>query len=240
MPFTNYRRGSAEKLKAREDEIEESKKQQTLKIETRIGILQNRNILRPGILHLHPDLLPGENGAQTKRVSVLIGSQLIGTAEINFARLRHGSHTPCGNEVIFIDPHKGIHDDENNVVCDGVHLFAISAICLVCCERCVKTVIVPFYATSMTLFAHFLLSFFMTVLLKPSSQSAHCVIPFMCVVTKKRFRWDCPCNHHLADLLSVSSQKRKNHSKGRQIDHICEGREIIRCWRSLQLWNTGA
>ena len=62
-------------------------------------------------LHLHP----GNSGAQTKRVSVLIGSQLIGTAQIRCAKVRHGSHTTCGNEVIFIDPHKGIHGDENNV-----------------------------------------------------------------------------------------------------------------------------
>ena len=67
----------------------------------------------PGLLHPHP--LPGENGAQTRHASVLIGSQLIGTAQIKRARLRHGSHTVHGNEVIFINPHKGIHDDENNV-----------------------------------------------------------------------------------------------------------------------------
>ena len=33
----------------------------------------------------------------------------------------------------------------------------------------------------------------------------------MCVVTKKGFHSDYPCYHHLADLLSVSIQKRKNH-----------------------------
>ena len=27
----------------------------------------------------------------------------------------HGRETSRGNEVTFIDPHKGIHDDENNV-----------------------------------------------------------------------------------------------------------------------------
>ena len=47
-------------------------------------------------------LLPGENGAQTRHMS-------------KRARLRHGSRTSRGNVVIFIDPHKGIHDDENNV-----------------------------------------------------------------------------------------------------------------------------
>ena len=26
-----------------------------------------------------------------------------------------GSHISCGSEVILIDPHKDIHDDENNV-----------------------------------------------------------------------------------------------------------------------------
>ena len=45
----------------------------------------------------------------------LIGNQLIGTAQIKRVRLRHGSNTSYGNEVIFIAPHKGIHGDENNV-----------------------------------------------------------------------------------------------------------------------------
>ena len=64
---------------------------------------------------LHPHLLLRENGAQTRYASVLIGSQLIGTAQIKRARLRHGSRTTHGNEVIFIDPHNCIHDDEKNV-----------------------------------------------------------------------------------------------------------------------------
>ena len=33
----------------------------------------------------------------------------------------------------------------------------------------------------------------------------------MCVVTKKGVHLDYPRDHHLADLLSVSIQKRKNH-----------------------------
>ena len=69
--------------------------------------------LGPGLIH--PHLLPGENGAQTKRVSVLIGNQLIGKARIKRARILHGSHVSLGNEVIFIDPYKGIHGDENNL-----------------------------------------------------------------------------------------------------------------------------
>ena len=48
-------------------------------------------------------------------MSAAIGSQLIGTAQIKRVRLRHGSHTVRGNEVIFTDPHKGIHGDENSV-----------------------------------------------------------------------------------------------------------------------------
>ena len=67
----------------------------------------------PGLLYLH--LLLGENRSQTRHASVLIDSQLIGTAQIKRARLRHCSQTIHGNEVIFIDPHHGIHDDENNV-----------------------------------------------------------------------------------------------------------------------------
>ena len=69
----------------------------------------------PGPGLLHPHLLLGENGAQTRHASVLKGSQLFGTAQIKRARLRHGSHTTHGNEVIFIDPHQRIHDDEKNV-----------------------------------------------------------------------------------------------------------------------------
>ena len=70
----------------------------------------------PGPGLLHPHLLPGEDGAQTrrvsvqignhqpigvaqtKRVSIPIGSQLIGTAQMKRARLRHGSHRSHGSE----------------------------------------------------------------------------------------------------------------------------------------------
>ena len=41
--------------------------------------------------------------------------QLIGKAQIKHARIRHGSYISLGNEVIFMYPLKGIHDDENNV-----------------------------------------------------------------------------------------------------------------------------
>ena len=50
--------------------------------------LGHGNNQRPG-LHLHPYLIPGENGAQTRRVSVPIGSQLIGTAQLEHV------HPPC-------------------------------------------------------------------------------------------------------------------------------------------------
>ena len=36
--------------------------------------------------------------AQAKRVSVTIGSQMIGTAQMKSARLRHGSHRSHGSE----------------------------------------------------------------------------------------------------------------------------------------------
>ena len=49
-----------------------------------------------GLLHLH--LLPGENGTQTKRVSVPIGSYLVGTAQVKREGLRHGSHRSHGNK----------------------------------------------------------------------------------------------------------------------------------------------
>ena len=56
------------------------------------------------ILDLRPHLLLGKNGAQTKRVGVRHGDYQA-----------HGNHMSFGNEVIFIDLYKGIHDDENNV-----------------------------------------------------------------------------------------------------------------------------
>ena len=51
------------------------------------------------MLHSHIPL--GKNRAQTKCVSVLIGSQLIETVQIKRARTLHGSHISLGNEVIF-------------------------------------------------------------------------------------------------------------------------------------------
>ena len=84
------------KLKAREDKIKEAKKQKTRKMKTRSGTLVGGSSHpRHGLLHLH--VLPGENGAQTRRVSVPIGSQLIGTAQMKRARLRHGSHRSHGS-----------------------------------------------------------------------------------------------------------------------------------------------
>ena len=76
--------------------------------------LGHGNNQRPG-LHLHPHLLPGKNGAQTRRVIVPIGSQLIGTAQLEHTWLKYGSHLILGNEGIFTDPLKCIQDDENNV-----------------------------------------------------------------------------------------------------------------------------
>ena len=35
---------------------------------------------------------------------------------IRSAQLRHGTRILCGNAVVFIDPHKGIHGSENNVI----------------------------------------------------------------------------------------------------------------------------
>ena len=49
---------------------------------------------------LHPHHLLGQSGAQTKRESVLIGSQLIGTAQIKHIETLHGSHISPRNEFI--------------------------------------------------------------------------------------------------------------------------------------------
>ena len=100
---------------ARDDKIDEAQKQNTLQNRD-----EDRNSVRwkqsswTGLLH--PHLLLGENGAQTGRVSVLTGNhQLIGITQTKCVRLRHGSRTIHGTEVIFTDPFKGIHGDENNV-----------------------------------------------------------------------------------------------------------------------------
>ena len=53
--------------------------------------------------------------SREKSLSVLIGSQLIETAQLKRVWLLHGSHTSLDNEVIFLDPYRGIHGDENNV-----------------------------------------------------------------------------------------------------------------------------
>ena len=105
------------------------------KMKTKSGTLVDGSS-HPGPGQLHPHLLPGENGAQTRRVSVLIGnhqpirvaqtkgvsvpinSQLIGTAQMKRARLRHGSHRSHSHEneyLTYEDIHKVIHDDKNNV-----------------------------------------------------------------------------------------------------------------------------
>ena len=82
-------------------------------------------------------------------------------------------------------------------VCYGVHLFVISATCSACCEKHVRL--------SQSLLQAF--HPFCDCLAQGQLVSAHCVISFMCVVTKKGFRF---VVIHLGDLLSVSIQKRKN------------------------------
>ena len=62
-------------------------------------------------------------------------------------------------------------------VCDGVHLFAISATCFACCEKHVRL-------SQSLLFAF---HSFCDRLAQGQLVIAHCVISFMCVVTKKGF-----------------------------------------------------
>ena len=64
---------------------------------------------------------------------------------------------------------------------------------------------------SMTLLAHSFFIFFDHLAQGQTSRFAHCVISFMCAVTKKGAHVTYPCYHHHADLLSVSVQLRKNH-----------------------------
>ena len=65
---------------------------------------------------------------EPRRVRVVIGNQLTGSAQIKRAEILHGDYISLGNEVIYIDPlNKGIHGDEKNVC---LSLFATTAICL--------------------------------------------------------------------------------------------------------------
>ena len=73
-----------------------------------------------------------------------------------------------------------------------------------------ETVIVFFHATSMALFAHSFFPFYDRVA-QGQLVSAHCVISFMCVVTKRRFADTILVVIHLADVLSASILKIKNH-----------------------------
>ena len=78
--------------------------------------------------------------AQTKRVSVSIGSQLIGTAQIKRASIRHGSHRSHGSEEWV--PHQRGHLQGHpwrrkwRLFVTGDHLFVISATCPLssCCD----------------------------------------------------------------------------------------------------------
>ena len=115
MPFRNCRARSPAKLKVRERTRSTNPRNRRFRKKVMKKETPPDGSIHPGPGLLHPHLLPGKNGAQTRHVSVLIGSQLIGTAQTKCVRLRHGSHNSHGNEIRFIEPHKGIHDDENNV-----------------------------------------------------------------------------------------------------------------------------
>ena len=139
MPFKNDRGRSAEKVKTRE-KLEEAKKQKTLKnswtwktahssscsawrnwssdnARERSDWQSTADWNRSKDTRERSDWqsLADRNSSEKRRASVPIGSLLIGTDQIKCVRLRHGSHAIYGKEVIFIDPHKGIHGDENNV-----------------------------------------------------------------------------------------------------------------------------
>ena len=133
LPFKKYCGRSPAKLKAREDKIKEAKKQKTPKNEDQEWNSDRSSHPGPGLLHLHH--LPGKNGAQTKRVSVPIGSQLIGTAQMKRARLRHGSHRSHGSEecVPYQRRHFQGHPSrrKERLFVTGDHLFVISATCSV-------------------------------------------------------------------------------------------------------------
>ena len=131
MPFKNYSGKSSEKKGQRR---QDRGSQEAEDLEKRDEDWSSPNWNQSWVWNtsFSPHLLPGEIGAQTERVSVPIGthqptgtaqkrrasvpigSQPVEKAEIKRVRLRNGSHTVHGNEVIFTDPHKGIHGDEIN------------------------------------------------------------------------------------------------------------------------------
>ena len=131
-------------------------------METRSGI-QPDGSSHPGPGLLHPHLVPDKNGVQTRHMSKRI-------------RLRHGNHTSRGNEVIFIDPHKGTHDDEKYRLCVTEYIYSpFLPLVLLLWETC-ETVIVPFHSTSMTLLALFLIYLFYDCFAQGQLVSAFCVI----------------------------------------------------------------
>ena len=83
-----------------------------------------------------------------------------------------------------------------------------TSFCHYCHLSCLlwETVLASFHATSMDLGSAFL---FLLVWLKPTSKCA-LVWFHSCALWRTRIHWVYLSNHHLADLLSVALQKRKN------------------------------
>ena len=122
--FKNYRSRTSEKWKAKEDKIEEVKKKKTKKGDGGWNDAEwqpsSWSWQQPMTLGLVFILHPGNSGAQTKRVSVLIGKhQPIGTAQIKRVSGIPGSRRSNGSEeqkdLIHENIYKGIHDDGGNV-----------------------------------------------------------------------------------------------------------------------------
>ena len=108
------------------------------KTETRSGTQPDGSI-HPGLGLFHRHLLPGKNGAQTRHIIILIGSLLIGTAETKCVRVpAWHSHFSWQWGHFHRSSRRAFMTSKITSVCDGVHLFAISAPCLVCCERRVR------------------------------------------------------------------------------------------------------
>ena len=88
MPFENYSARSPAKLKVRERTRSTNPRNRRFRKKVMKKETPPDGSIHPGPGLLHPHLLPGKNGAQTRHVSVLFGSQLIGTAQTKCVRLR--------------------------------------------------------------------------------------------------------------------------------------------------------
>ena len=142
MHFRNYRRRSSEKLKAREDKIEEATKQKTLKNRD-----EDWNSAR---WKQSWDWTTSSSSAAWREWSSDQTSKRFHWQSADWENRSSaqgygmGRHTTLGNDVIFIDPYRASMATKITCVCDGRLHFAITATCPsdVTCETAFACVVV--------------------------------------------------------------------------------------------------